>query len=148
MSKVPGKSKPKSTQADYNQRVSEVQALLLEGRTRSYICNVITTRYKVGDSMVDKYIGEANKIIKEINSITLQENLSLITSNLWNLYRSAISTGNLSEANKILMNIAKLRGLNENTINLIVEDKREHQDLSDADLDKLLNGDLDDPDQL
>lgn len=140
MSKAKKVPSPKSTQAEYNQRVAEVQALLLEGRTRAFIIQY-GAKWKVVDRQVDDYISEANFIIKEINNVTLQENLSLITTNLWNLYRSSLSSGNISEANKILMNIAKLRGLNENTINLTLQDKREHQDLSDEALDKLLNGD-------
>lgn len=140
MSKAKKVPSPKSTQAEYNQRVAEVQVLLLEGRTRAFIIQY-GAKWKVVDRQVDDYISEANFIIKEINNVTLQENLSLITTNLWNLYRSSLSSGNISEANKILMNIAKLRGLNENTINLTLQDKREHQDLSDEALDKLLNGD-------
>jgi len=69
----------------------------------------------------------------EINKVTAEENLTLLTKNMWSLYRSCINSDNLSEANKVLMNIAKLRGLDQ--ITLVIEDKRELQGLSDEELE-------------
>jgi len=129
--------KKKATVSDYNQRLADVQLLLLEGRTRTYIHSIITARYNVGFAMVDKYMGEASVIIKESNLVTIQENLATVTANLWDLYRKT-AKDNLSEAHKVLMSIAKLRGLNENTVNLVIEDKRELSEMSDDELSSIL----------
>lgn len=129
----------KSTKAEVNQRVSEVQALLLEGRTRSYILKY-AEKWKMSDSMIDQYIFKANNIIQEINKQSTEHNLGIITNGLWDLYRRAIEQNNVQAANKVLMDIAKLRGLEQSTINHVIEDKRELAELTDEELDKLLEG--------
>lgn len=134
------KKSNKSTKAEINQRVSEVADLLMDGYTRSYI-QQYGSKWAVNERQVDEYIAQATAQIKEINSTTLQDNLALICSNLWDVFRKAKKAGDLSEQHKILNSIAKIRGLEKYTVNHVIEDKRELADMSDEDLDKLLNGD-------
>lgn len=129
--------KPKATQAEVNQRVKEIADQLLAGFTRSHILQY-ASNWGVSDRQVDEYIAQATAQIKEINSTTIQDNLALISSNQWDLYRKAIKENNLAVARQVLMDLAKLRGLDQMIVNHIIEDKREHADLSDADLDKAL----------
>lgn len=127
----------KSTKAQLEQRVKEVQELLLAGHTRSYVVQY-GSKWKISDRQIDDYIAMANKIIKEINLISIQDNLALISSNLWDLFRKASLEQNLSEQHKILMSLAKLKGLDQHAITHIIEDKRELADLSDEELDAIL----------
>lgn len=133
----------KSTKAQIEQRLKEVQELLLDGRTRSFIVQY-GSKWQVSDRQIDDYIAQATAIIKEINLASVQDNLALITANQWTLYRKAITDNNIPVARQLLMDLAKLRGLDQATINHIIEDKRELSDLSNADLEKLLEG----PDEL
>ncbi len=133
----------KATSAEINLRVSEVQDLLLKGHTRTFILN-FGSKWNVGDRQIDEYIAQASKIIKEINLSTAHDNLALITSSLWQIFRTQLLI-NPELARKILMDIAKLRGLDEQTINHIIEDKRELSEVSDADLEKLLGQDTSTP---
>lgn len=132
----------KSTVVEINQRVSEVQGLLLQGRTRSAIVQY-GSKWKISSRQIDDYIAKATELVKEVNALSTQHNLGIITNNLWDVYREARSVGNLAEASKVLMNIAKLRGLDQTTINHVIDDKRDLQELSDHDLDALLEGDDD-----
>lgn len=142
--KLPKKAKSKdkdslkSTKAQVNQRVSEVQALLLQGLTRSYILRY-ASKWKVSDRQVDDYIRMATEMIKEVNTATLQDNMGVITANLWGLFRTARTANNVAEAHKILVSIAKLKGLDQSIVNHIIEDKRELADMSDQELDTILN---------
>lgn len=129
----------KSTKAQIEQRLKEVQELLLDGRTRSFIVQY-GSKWQVSDRQIDDYIAQATAIIKEINLASVQDNLALITANQWTLYRKAITDNNIPVARQLLMDLAKLRGLDQATINHIIEDKRELSDLSNADLEKLLEG--------
>lgn len=124
---------PRATDLQVFNRVLEVQAMLLDGYTRSEVIRFITASHKVGEDQIDKYIAKAKDLNREVNLVTAAENLDLITKNLWNIYRQCMKTDNLSEANKVLMNIAKLRGLEQ--ISIVIEDKREYEHLTDEELE-------------
>lgn len=118
-------------------RVSEIQELILLGHTRSSILQ-LTSKYRVSDRMIDDYISKAKANISEVNNLTLQDNLATIVSNQWLLYRAAIAGKNLQLARQILMDVAKVRGLDQQTINHVVNDQRELADLSNAELETIL----------
>lgn len=128
----------KSTKAEVNQRVTEVQDLIMKGFTRTDILQY-GSKWDVSDRTIDEYLAGARRALKEINSSTLQDNQAIIVGGLWGIYRSAINGGNLAEAHKVLMSIAKLKGLEQTTINHIIEDKRELETLSDTELDAILD---------
>jgi len=128
------------TGADHIRKVCGVADLLLEGRTRSYILEFVEATYKLKRGSADELIAEATKRIQEINMNTLETNLATITNNQWDLYRKAVKEGNLTVARQLLMDMAKLRGLESSNINVVIE-KRELQEMSDEELDKMLSGD-------
>ena len=131
------KYSPKSTQAQLSQRVTEVQALLLQGFTRCYLLQY-GAKWKISPRQMDEYISMATIQIKEINMLSIQDNMALISSNLWDLFRVAGKDNNRSEQHKILMSIAKIRGIDQHAITHIIEDRRELESLSDLELEQLL----------
>ena len=134
------KSNPKSGKAVNSQRVTEVQALLLEGFTRSSILQYASKkRWSVSDRSVDEYISKAWLNIKEINQATLQENMAIITGKLWEVYRKASKAQDLTEQRQALMAIAKIKGLDTLNVNMVVEDQRELAQMSDQELDQILS---------
>lgn len=133
----PTQTAKKSTKAQLDQRVSEVQALLLQGYTRSYLLQY-ASKWGISERQLQDYIAKATINIKEINQVSLQDNMALIASNLWDLFRKAREDKDLSEQHKILMSIAKLKGLDQHAITHIIEDKRELAEMSDEDLDMAL----------
>lgn len=133
----------KSTKAEYDQRVSEVQELLLSGRTRSFIIQY-GSKWQVSDRQIDDYISSATKVIKEILLGKLEDNMAIISNNLWELFRFNKSEGNTAECHKILMSLAKLKGLDQQVINHVIDDKRELAHMTDAELERLLETPQDD----
>lgn len=128
---------PKSTKAEINQRVNEISNLLLVGYTRSYILQY-ASKWQISDRHVDEYIKRAWQNIKEINDLTLQDNLSMITNQLWDLYRDARANNDRANANKALAQLAKIKGLEVHTINHVIEDTREFEKLTNEELDQLI----------
>lgn len=127
--------KPKKCDAaETSRRLQEIIDLKLLGNTRSQILQ-FCAKYELCDRRIDELIRQANEKIREINQISAQENLALITRNLWDLYSKSAF---VSDKRAILMSIAKLNGLEENKI--ILEDKRELKEVSDEEIDKLING--------
>lgn len=127
----------KSTNAELMNRVAEVSTLLLEGRTRFYIIQY-GSKWNLSDRQIDDYISMANKNLKEVNMLSLQENQATIVNGLWELFRAARSADDVSEQHKILMSIAKLKGLDQMTVNHIIEDKRELAEMTDEELDAII----------
>lgn len=121
----------KVTQAAMRVRIKSVQKLLLRGHTRSYLLEYGADKWQIGDRQVDEYIKIATDEIDEINKNSAEHNLALITSNLWKLYRRQLKK-EPGSARGILLDIAKLRGLDRIDINLHVE--RPLKDLSDDQL--------------
>jgi hypothetical protein len=127
----------KSTKQELATRVGEILLLLANGYTRSYIMQY-SSKWNICDRQVDDYIAMANKELKEINALTVQDNLAIITHNLWDVFREARKANNLAEQHKVLVSIAKLKGLEQHTVNHIIEDKRELSGITDAELDNML----------
>lgn len=128
----------KSTKVEIDQRVSEIQGLILDGYTKTHLVRYGSSKWKVSERQVEDYISMARKVLAETNQATLEDNLALVTSNLWELFRANKASGNITECHKILMSLAKIRGLDQSTINHVIEDKRELSEMSDEQLDQIL----------
>jgi len=127
----------KSTVAEINARVSEVTAWMLDGDTRSDIVRH-GSKWGVSSRQIDDYMAMATAAIKEVNQLTLQENQGTILRNLWQLFKESRIEGDRAEQHKVLMSIAKLKGLDQMTVNHVIEDKRELSDMSDEQLEAII----------
>ncbi len=122
----------KSTQVEINLRILKVQKLLLRGHGRPYIIRFAAKTWNISDRQTDDYITKASEEINEINKGCAEHNLAVITSNLWSMYRTYLKKKETANARTILLDIAKLRGLDRIDINLRVE--RPYKDVKDAEL--------------
>ena len=146
MGKVRKGPAPKGDKTQIIQRVTEIVKLKLEGYTRSHIMQH-GKKWGVTDDAIDKYIGTATKQIAEVSLASIEEHRDTIIGGLLNLYRAALRDSNNDLARKILMDLAKLKGLDQQVINHNVKLTREVIDVSDSDLTLLLESDdpTDDP---
>ncbi|WP_374028325.1 hypothetical protein ACES2J_08310 [Bdellovibrio bacteriovorus] len=135
---TPTPKRPKSTQAEADQRVKELIRLQLEGYCRPDLLEFIRTQWGLQRAQADNLIKLATERIKEINNVTIQDNMALIVSNYWEQFRKANKANNGQLCVTILEKIAKLKGLDQITVNHIVEDRRELENMSDEELDQLL----------
>lgn len=131
MSSKAAKKKPKATRAEKENRALAVQELLLDGRSRSFILDYGAENWKLSTRQMDEYIRIATQELTQANEKSAEHNLALITGNLWGLVReNRAMTPNVSR--QALMDIAKLRGLDQVDINLHVD--RPLKDVSDEEL--------------
>lgn len=128
----------KPTDALLEERVTEVQKYLLNGYTRDYILKA-TKAWNVTSRTIDNYIKAATDIIREINVSEREDNLAMIVQNQWEVFRACKTANNIGEARKVLMDIAKLRGLDVQIINAFVSE-RPLASISDEELDQALGG--------
>ncbi len=125
----------RSTKAELDQRITDIQMLILDGHTRSHILQFGSV-WKISERQIDDYIKTATDRIKESNKVSVQENLSIVTAQLWSLFRQARAVSNISEQRQILMSLAKLKGLDQQKLKPEIElTGLEH--LSDEELDAL-----------
>jgi hypothetical protein len=111
----------KSTNAEFENRNTEVYRFLLNGMTRQEILEKCSV-WELTDRQVDTYIANAKEKIREHNAVERQDNMAVITANFWELYRIAKNDNDIAEARQILNSLAKLKGLEETTVNHIVSD--------------------------
>lgn len=128
-----------ATKVELARRVQLVKELLLDGYTRSHIIRELQKTAKISGRAVDQYIHDASEEILEINKSSAESNLSVISSALWKLYRKSVATFDNKTARQILMDIARLRGLDEQTVNLKID--RPATELSDEELSAGLSDD-------
>lgn len=131
----------KATKAEVIQRVSEVQALLLQGYTRSHIVQYGANSWNLAERQIDDYIAMARVNIQEVSMAGLKDDLATIISAMWDTFRRAVIQNNVGEQRQTLMAIAKLKGLDETRINHVIDDKRQLAGLSDQELDSILEQD-------
>jgi CRP-like cAMP-binding protein len=134
------KKAPKPTKVQRESRVVEVYKLLLNHETRTEILEFCSKNWGLERAAADNLMQEASRMLSDDLKKTKEANLATYLQSLRNLYRIAMQQGNLQAARQCLMDSAKLLGLDQSTINHVIEDKRELSELSDEDLDKLIAG--------
>ena len=134
------KKSTKATNAEIIQRLSEIRDLLLEGKTRFAILEY-AGKWNLSDSQVDNYIASATAQIKEVAQQDASTDISLIVSNLWDLFNKNKST-NPQVARQCLMDIAKIRGMDQTTVNHTFKRDEDLAKLSDEDFDKKMEAAL------
>jgi hypothetical protein len=128
----------KATDAEMLTRIKEVAQLQLDGYNRSEIIEYCNDKWGIQRASSDNLIALATARIKEINEQTVQETLAMICSNYWEQFRIAKAAKNGSLCVTILEKIAKLKGLEQYTVNHVVKDERDLETMSDEELDKIL----------
>lgn len=125
----------KSTDAEVARRVAIVQDELLNGYTRHHIIRY-ASEWSVTERTIEEYMARATANIMELNKLTYEENLAQVSGAWWNLFR----TGDEKTKATALTNLAKIRGLDQISINHFLKDERALADKTDAELDELLGG--------
>lgn len=126
----------KSTIAEMDNRISAVVELISNGYSRPEILQHAAKSWGLATRATDELIARARAEIIEINRETLIETISVLVRNFWKQYRKADQKDDVYGATMVLKEIARVKGLDYQT--LVVEDRRELKDLSDVELDKLL----------
>lgn len=125
-------TKPKrSTKAHISQRVAEVLELLLGGHTRYHILQYAAENWDVCVRTADEYIALANKQLEEVNKVSIEKNIALISKGLWKQYRDA---DRVSDKIAALKELARIKGIGTTNVSLSVEDNRELAALSEDEL--------------
>jgi hypothetical protein len=127
----------KSTNIEAQERVAEIEKMLILGHTRSKIIRHGAEKWNLAERQMEVYIARAREAINEINEISVKETLAVVTTNLWFCYREHVRKSQIHFATTTLMNIAKLLGLSVETVRHVI-DQREFSKLADDQLDRRL----------
>ena len=125
--------KARSTAHEFSAKIREVQNLLLSGYGYSEI-QEYGLKWGVSTRQIDDYISGARKIMDEVNLLSLQENIAVISGALWNEYRSASES---KDRINCLKELSRIHGLGISTIDVNVKEVRPLQELSDTELKTL-----------
>lgn len=119
------------------ERVRQIKEWILLGYIRSEILQYAST-WKLSDRMVDDYISKAREEIREVNKLETKDMLDELIASQKVLYRAAIAMKDLKTARQLLMDMAKLRGLDQTTVNVNVQRDEDLMKMSDEQLDSIL----------
>lgn len=125
----------KANKAQASSRTKQVVDWILLGYTRSEIVRFCSDKWDIGDRQVDDYMAAANREIKEVNLMTIDQTLAQITKAMWNEYRKAHEASDRIAALKA---IAQFKGIGKINLDLVVDDQRELESYSDDELEKAL----------
>lgn len=129
----------KANKAEAESRLTQVQSWLLGGYTRADILR-FAAKWNIAERTIEEYMKKAWEFIHEHGRSSREQNLSQIASNLWDLYRKSLVSDDRGTAFKALAQLAKIRGLEVQTVNHHVQDIRELKDKTDEELDSILLG--------
>jgi archaellum biogenesis ATPase FlaH len=124
----------RANKAQIRLRIEEVKNFLLIGKTVGYIKRSLSEKYSVTERMVAEYVKVATAEINEINKDGAKNLLAKLVHNQWSLYVKALRAEDVGLCDKIIMNIAKLRGLD---VQKVVHEMRELESASDDLLDEI-----------
>ena len=125
----------KSTDAEISRRVRFVRRMLLRGHTRGDIVRFCSKKWGITSRQIDDYLAYAKEEIEEINKTDMKQNMAMISRNYWEQYRLAHKSKNGFLAVTILEKIAKLKGLSQETLKLVLDDRKDLEALSDEELE-------------
>lgn len=125
--------------AQKEDRLVKVYKLLLDQASRHEILEYCSKNWGLQRASADNLIQEASRMLSEDVNKSRDATLATFVKALVNIYKEALAQGNLQVARQTIMDQAKLLGLDQTTVNHIVDDKRELANLSDDELDKILN---------
>lgn len=119
------KTSKKSDNTTMELRVSEVFKLRLKNTPRAKIVQYASKKWKISDRQVDTLIKKASDRIREILVKDADEAISEMLYKQYELYEKCIARGEYETARKTLLDIIKLRGLENPTKQEIhIDDKR------------------------
>lgn len=131
----------RANEALKSERIAEVAKQLLRGYTRSQIMR-FGANWGLKPRQMDEYIQWATKEIQEINKNSIEKDRAVILSNLWQLYGDPGDRekgGNRDDNRKILMDIARIQGLDQYSVSHTIKDARELEELPDFELEAVLD---------
>ncbi len=101
----------KATIAQKIKRVSEVYNMLLSGKSRTQILQIITRKYKVCESSCDKYISEARRKLKRYIEKDMTTGLRKRLARRELMFSKAFEDGKIDLCLEIEKDTAKIEGL-------------------------------------
>ena len=101
----------RSTEAEVDTRVEEVMGLMVDGCSRTDICEYARKNWGVGRSEADRYAQRAREAMRTWHRDSLEERATLSAARHERLYRLAVVDGDYNAAERILKDMDDLQGL-------------------------------------
>lgn len=128
------KKTKKPTTAERDNRITKVYKLLLDGSSRPEIMEYCSKNWGLQRAATDNLIQEATKQIQSDLESVRPSALASTIKKQRDLYQQALVMNNLGVARQVLMDTAKLLGLDNHATTVVLEDKRELYNKTDAEL--------------
>lgn len=132
---VSNQNKPfrKASHEEMDNRVKEVVELIINGSNRLDILRYSANNWGLAERATDEIVARARRKLVELNNESLDESIALITSNLWGISKEARQAGEYSAAVSAIKEVAKIKGLDQITINHVHHKPEDYDGFDDDD---------------
>lgn len=120
-----------------SKRVQEIYKLLMAGKTRPYILEHCSKVYDLKRASADSLMQDASKMIEEDIAKTRGSRLGVLLNRLNDIYEKTTQLDNYPVARQVIMDEAKLLGLDNHAKTHIIDDKRELSETNDDELETI-----------
>ena len=134
------KRRAKTTAAEREKRILKIHDLLLEGKSRPQILEYCSTEYGMQRAAGDVLIQQASKVIREDLESRREAILADILAKQERIYTETMTIQNHAVARLVLMDKAKLVGIEKQRVVHSLEVAPEIAALTDEELDAKLMG--------
>ena len=101
----------KSTEAEVASRVEDISALILDGASRTEICEYVRKKWEVSSSQADRYVQKAREEIRKRCEGDGAKRLALSQARHERVYEAAMGKGDYSTAERTLRDMDDIEGL-------------------------------------
>ena len=121
----------KCTKVELENRIKTVVELQLQGYDTQEIMQYIADKFNLEERMSRYLVSKATHRLIEANSKTIEEYSAIITANYWKIFRKTEKKEDFQVAISALKELAKLRGLDQVTVNHVMHKPEEIADIDD-----------------
>lgn len=126
---LPQNKSPKATHVEMEQRINYCLELILEAHRPSEILRIIAERYKISYRSCEEVWARAKHRMIENNRQTLEESAAEISAHYWDIINQTKKVKEFNTSIAALKEVSKLKGLDQVTVNHVVHNNKELEEI-------------------
>lgn len=126
---LPENKAPKANDAEMEVRINHCLELILEAHRTSEILRIIAERYKISYRSSEEILARAKHRMIENNKQTVEEAAAEISAHYWDIINQTKRVKEFNTSIAALKEVSKLKGLDQVTVNHVVHNTKELEEI-------------------
>ncbi len=120
---------PRPSDAEILKRTTEVLEMIMEGHKGPVLLQLIAERYDVGERTAHDMVSRAKQLMIENNRQTIEESAAEISAHYWDIINQTKRVKEFNTSIAALKEVSKLKGLDQVTVNHVVHNTKELEEI-------------------